>query len=119
MLQLYPPYKNIDPRFLSFRKEGRLLRSKKIFSFPGCFVLRVMRPLNFQELDVLTTSFALGFIKDTDRILTVSQILLEIKSLVINTMDRIFEGTLELRHMKYVMNFKEVCRQLQLICEFT
>src|SRR3954469_24370950 len=112
LLQLYPPYKNLDPRFLSFRKEGRVLRSKTIFSFLGCFVLRVMRPPNFEELDVLTRSLALGFIKDTNRILTIGQILLEIKSLVINTTDRIFEATLELRHMKDVMHLREVCRQL-------
>jgi hypothetical protein len=72
MLQLYPPYKNLVPRFLSFRKEGRVLRSKTIFSFPGCFLLRVMRPLNFQEFDALTSSFMLGFVKDTNRILPIS-----------------------------------------------
>src|SRR3954471_21728114 len=93
LLQLYPPYKNLDPRFLSFRKEGRVLRSKTIFSFPGCFILRMMGPLDFQELDVLTTSFVLGFIKDTNRILTISQIFLEVESLVINTTDRVFEAT--------------------------
>src|SRR4051812_1986094 len=119
LLQLYPPYKNLDPRFLSFSKEGRVLRSKTIFSFPGCFILRVMRPLKFQELDVLMMIFTLGFIKDTNRILTISQILLEIKSLAINTTDRVFETTLELRHMKDVMHLREVCRQLQLVCEVT
>ena len=72
MLQIYPPYKNLAPRFLGFRKEVGILRSETIFAFPRCFLLRVMGPLNFEELDALTTSFTLGFIKDTDRIFTIS-----------------------------------------------
>ena len=67
-LQLYPTYKNLVPRFLGVRKEGRVLRYKMIFAFPGCFGLGVMRPLNFQKLDALMTSLAFGFIENTNRI---------------------------------------------------
>ena len=105
-----PPYKNLVPRFLGFRKEGRVLGSKTIFSFLGCFLFRVMRPLDLEELDGFLTSFAFSFIKDTDRILSISEVLLEIKSLVINTTDRIFEATLELGNMEHIMNIRKVCR---------
>ena len=71
LLQIYPPYKNLAPRFLGFRKEVGILRSETILALPGCFLLRVMGPLNFEELDALTSSFTLGFIKDTDRIFTI------------------------------------------------
>ena len=71
LLQLYPPYKNLVPRFRNLREEGRVLRSKTIFSFLGCFILRVVRPLNFQELDAFVTSLALGFIKDMNRIFAI------------------------------------------------
>jgi hypothetical protein len=72
MLQLYPPYKNLVPRFLRTREKGRVLGSKAILSFPGCFLLRVMRPLDFQEFDASASSYTLGFVKDTNRILSIS-----------------------------------------------
>jgi hypothetical protein len=107
MLQVYPPYKNLVPRFLRTREKGRVLGSKAILSFPSCFLFRMMRPLNFEELDGSYSSFSFSFIKDRNRILTVGEIFLKIKSGMINSTDWIFETTLELRDMKHIMNIQK------------
>ena len=75
MLQVYPPYKNLVPRFLGFRKELRVLGSQTILSFPGCLVLRMMWPLDFEELDSLTSGSSFGFVKDSNRNFPISHIL--------------------------------------------
>jgi hypothetical protein len=64
----------------------------------------MMRPLNFEELDGSASSFSFSFIEDRNRILTVGEIFLKIKSGMINSMDWIFEATRELRDMKHIMN---------------
>ena len=51
LLQIYPPYENLDPRFLRLREKLRIILTKTRLSFPGCFFLRMVRPLNLEELD--------------------------------------------------------------------
>jgi hypothetical protein len=104
MLQVYLPYKNLVPRFLSTREKGRVLGSKAILSFPSCFLFRMMRPLIFEELDGSTSSFSFSFIKDMDMMLTIGEIFLKVKSGMINSTNWIFEKKLELRHVEHVMN---------------
>jgi hypothetical protein len=99
-----PPCKNLIPRFLRTREKGRVLGSMASLSFPSCFLFGMTRPLNFEELDGLTSSFSSSFIKDKDRILSIGEIFLKIKSGMINSMNWIFKETLELRHMEYIMN---------------
>jgi hypothetical protein len=107
MLQVYPPYKNLVPRFLRTREKGRVLGSKAILSFPSCFLFRMMRPLNFEELNGSASSFSFSFIKDKNRILPIGEIFLKIKSSMINPTNWIFETTLELRDMKHIMNIRK------------
>jgi hypothetical protein len=66
-----------------------------------------MRPLNFEELDGSASSFSFGFIKDRNRILTVGEIFLKIDCGMINSTNWIFETTLELRHVEYIMNIQK------------
>ena len=76
LLQIYPPYKNLAPRFLSLREKLWIILSKTRLSFPGCFFFGTIRPLNLEELDGLINSFPLRFIKDSNRFLTIGEIFL-------------------------------------------
>jgi hypothetical protein len=67
----------------------------------------MMRPLNLEELDGSASSFSFSFIKDRNRILTVGEIFLKIKSGMINSTDWIFETSLELRHVEYIMYIRK------------
>ena len=60
------PYQHrISSRDLSMKKIG-ILRTEMIFMLPRCLLLRVMCPLQLQELDGLVASLALGRLKNTD-----------------------------------------------------
>jgi len=75
----------------------------------------MIRPLNLEKLGSLPSSLPFGFTKNTDRMLTVRQIRLEVEDLMINSPDRILEATTELRHVEHVMNPGKTIWQLQLI----
>ena len=79
-----------------------------VFSFPGGFLIGVVGPLHFGELDLLTSGSALNFIEDTDRILSIRQVFLEIKRFVVYFADGVLEATPELRDMEDIMNLGEV-----------
>ena len=64
--QLTPTQKNLVPRFGFLREEGGVFKSKTILPFPSCFIFRMVRPLNFEELDVMTSRGTLGLIEDTN-----------------------------------------------------
>ena len=63
----------------------------------------MMRPLDFEELDGLTPSSSFGFVKDTNRNFSISQVLLEVESFMINTTDWILEATFELGDMEDIV----------------
>ena len=63
----------------------------------------MVRPLNFEELDSLVTGLPFGFIQDTDRMLAISEIFLEIQLLMIDPMDRILKTSAKLGDMKHIM----------------
>ena len=75
-----------------------------VFLFPGGFFLRMVGPLHFEELDLLTLGGALIFIEDTDRILSIRQVYLEIKRFVVYFTDGILEATPELRYVEDIVN---------------
>ena len=108
--QLTPTQKNLVPRFGFLREEGGILKSKTILPFPSCFIFRMMRPLNFEELDVMTSRGTLGLIEDTDGVLSICKIILEIKRFVVHFTDRIREATPELRNVEDIVNSGEVRR---------
>ena len=119
LLQIYPPYKNLDPRFLGWNEELRIILSKTRLSFPGCFILWMVRPLNLEELDGLITSFPFRFLKDANRSLAIGEIFLEIKFFMIDSTDRILEATTKLGDMEDVMNIWKVGWKLQPIREIS
>ena len=49
-----------------------------ILALPSSFSVGMVRPLNFEELDRLVTSFSLGFFKNGNGMLMIRQILLEV-----------------------------------------
>src|SRR5664279_1624379 len=115
LLQIYSPYKNLVPRFLSVNKKVGVIFAKIFFSFPRGFFFGMVRPLNFQKLDGLVSSSPFCFIKNANRTFAISQIFLEVNVLNFDPTDRIFETTAKLGHVEHIMDIGEVGWQLQLI----
>ena len=58
----------------------------------------------------MTSSGTLGLIKDTNGVLSIRKIILEIKRFVVYSMDRIREATPELRNVEDVVDSGEMRR---------
>ena len=110
MWQLAPTWKNLVPRFRGRWKESGVLQSKTIFSLPGSFSLGVMRPLNLEKLDVMTSSDTLYLIKDANKVFSICEVILEIKRFVVHSADGIREATPELRDVEDIMNSRKMWR---------
>ena len=108
--QLTPTQKNLVPRFRIRWKKSGVLKSKTILPFPSSFFLGMVWPLNFEKLDVSTSSGTLGLIKDSNGILPICEIILEIKRFVVHSTDRIREATPELGNVEDVMNLGKMRR---------
>ena len=108
MWKLAPTWKNLVPRFRDRRKESGVLQLKTIFSLPSSFSLGMMRPLNFEKLDVLTSGNTLCLIKNANRVLSVCEVILEIKHFMVHSTDRIREATPELRDVEDIMNSRKM-----------
>ena len=106
--QLTPTQKNLVPRFGFLREEGGILKSKTILPFPSCFILRMVRPLNFEKLDIMTSGGTFGLIEDTNGVLSIRKIILEIKRFMVHSTDRIREATPELRNVEDIMNSRKM-----------
>ena len=70
----------------------------------------MVRPLNFEELDVLVSSGTLGLIKDPNGIFSICEVILEIKRFVVQSTDRIREARPELRNVEDIVDSGEVRR---------
>ena len=70
----------------------------------------MVRLLNFEKLDVMTSGGTLGLIEDTNGVLSICKIILEIKRFVVHFTDRIREATPELRNVEDIVNSGEVRR---------
>ena len=70
-------YNRISSRDLGL-KELRIFGTEVILAFPGSFSVGMVRPLNFQELDRLVAGLALGFFKNSNGMLMIRQIFLEV-----------------------------------------
>ena len=68
----------------------------------------MMRPLNLEELDVLTSGNTLCLIKNANRVLSVCEVILEIKRFVVHSADGIQEATPELRDVEDIMNSRKM-----------
>ena len=63
----------------------------------------MMRPLNLEKLDVMTSSDMLCLIQSADGVLSISEVILEIKRFVVHSADGIREATPELRDVEDIM----------------
>ena len=70
----------------------------------------MMRPLNLEELDVMTLGDTLCLIKNANWILSICEVILEIKRFVVHSTDRIREATPELRNVEEIVDSGEVRR---------
>ena len=70
----------------------------------------MMRPLNLEKLDVMTSSDTLCLIKNANWILSICEVILEIKRFMVHSADGIREATPELRDVEDIMNPRKMWR---------
>ena len=70
-------YERISSRDLGL-KELRIFGTEVVLAFPGGFPVGMVRPLHFQEFDRLVASLALSFFKNSNGVLMIRQIFLEV-----------------------------------------
>ena len=70
----------------------------------------MVRPLNLEKLDIMTSRGTFGLIEDTNGVLSICKIILEIKRFVVHFTDRIREATPELRNVEDVVDSGEMRR---------
>ena len=70
----------------------------------------MVRPLNLEKLDIMTSSGTLGLIEDMNVVLSIREIVLKIKRFMVHSMDRIREATPELRNVEDIVDSGEVRR---------
>src|ERR1041384_4108065 len=85
-----PHYKNYRPENLGGRgvKIGVFI-AETIFAFPGGFIFRMIRPLDLEKLGRLVAGSAFRLIKNTTRILLISQVLLQLNHILFHFADRV------------------------------
>ena len=88
-------YKRISTRDLGL-KELRIFRTEVILTLPISFLVRMVRPLNFQEFDRLVASFALGFFKNGNGMLMITQVFLEVNLFEVDSALRRLEALVKL-----------------------
>ena len=70
----------------------------------------MMRPLNLEKLDIMTSRGTFGLIEDTNGVLSICKIILEIKRFVVHSADGIREATPELRNVEDIVDSGEMRR---------
>src|SRR3954463_9985789 len=104
-----PHYKKSRPENLRGRGEKiGVFIAKTILAFPGGFIFRMIRPLNFEKLDGLVAGSAFRLIKDTTRVFSISQVLLQLNHIMFHFADGVLEASTELRHVEHVVDLGEV-----------
>src|SRR3954464_16044063 len=98
-----PHYKNSRPANLGGRGEKiGVFIAEPIFAFPGGFIFRMIRPLNFEKLGRLIAGFAFRVIKNAARMFLISQVLLQLNHIMFHFADGVLEAASELRYMEYI-----------------
>ena len=112
-----PHYKNSLPENLGGRGEKiGVFIAETIFAFPGGFIFRMIRPLNFEKLGRLVAGSTLRLIKNTTRVLLISQVLLQLNHIMLHFTDSVLEAASELRHVEDIVDLGAVRRQFQSVC---
>src|SRR3954470_8631066 len=87
-----PHYKNSRPENLGGRGEKiGVFIAKTIFAFPGGFILRMFRPLNFEELGCLVAGSTFRLIKNATRMFLIRQVLLQLSHIMFHFADGVLE----------------------------
>ena len=115
MWQTSPPYKNLVPRFGSLGKERWVVHTQTIFPFPSSFILGMIRPLNFKELNGTIPRPSFSLFKDANRVLAVGQIFLNIDVFQRSFLGRNAKALLQMGHMEHIMYSLKCSGQFQLI----
>src|SRR3954469_11555736 len=115
-----PHYKNSRPGNLGGRGEKiGVFITETIFAFPGGLIFRMIRPLNFEKLGRLVAGLAFRLIKNTTRVLLISQVLLQLDHIMFHFANRVLEAVSELRHVEDIVDLREVWRQFQSVCHWS
>src|SRR3954466_10662706 len=115
-----PHYRNTRPENLSGSEEKiGVFIAKTILAFPSGFILRMIRPLNFEDLDGLVAGLAFRLIKNTTWMFSISQVLLQLNHIMLHFADGVLEAASELRHVEYIVDLGEVRRQFQSVCHWS
>ena len=88
-------YERISSRDLGL-KELRIFGTEVVLAFPGGFSVGMVRPLHFQEFDRLVASLALSFFKNSNWVLMIRQIFLEVNLFEVDSALRRLEALAEL-----------------------
>src|SRR3954465_3762565 len=109
MLQISPTTRIPVPIILSgSEKKIGVFFTKTIFAFPSGFILRMIRPLNLEELDGLVAGSTLRLFENAARIFLISQGLLQLDHIMLHFANRVLEVATELRHVDVIMDLGEV-----------
>ena len=88
-------YERISSRDLGL-KELRIFETRMVLAFPGGFPVGMVLPLHFQEFDGLVVSLALSFFKNSNGVLMIRQIFLEVNLFEVDSALRRLEALAEL-----------------------
>src|SRR3954471_1407470 len=111
-----PHYKNSRLENLSGSgKKIGVFFTKTIFAFPSGFIFRMIRPLNFEELDGLVAGSAFRLIENAARVFLISQVLLQLNHIMFHFTDGVLEAASELPHVEDIVYLREVRRQFQTV----
>ena len=78
------------------RKQCGVFITQAVLAFPSGFVFRVIRPLDFEELDRLLTCAAFSLVKNADRMLFIGEVLLQFEHFMVHCSDWVLEAASEL-----------------------
>src|ERR1041384_5749259 len=83
-----PHYKNSRPENLGGRgEEIGVFIAETMFAFPGGFIFRMIRPLNFEKPRHLVAGSTFRLIKNTARMFLISQVLLQLNHIMFHFAD--------------------------------
>jgi len=88
-------YERISSRDLGL-KELRIFGTEMVLAFPGGFPVGMVRPLHFQKFERLVASLALSFFKNSNGVLMIRQIFLEVILFEVDSALRRLEALAEL-----------------------
>jgi hypothetical protein len=89
------------------------LARKIILSLPSCFILGVVASLNLEKLDLVPPGELDGFLQDTNRSLTIGQVMIEINRAMVDVIEHFglvgdLETSPELGYMEDIVKIRQL-----------